>query len=133
MTIHFFIVENLGYDAILGIDFLEKNNAEVSFADMTLTLPGSMPVKLSNRVNIAGLNYVICPETITVPAESQSLIQGKLMQEINKAETRVVEGTLDLFNRHSLSAGRALAHVTDGTVPLMLFNPLPTTVVIIMV
>ena len=54
-----YVIDDLGYEAVLGRDFLEENGAVIDFRDRTLQLTDSTPLEcLTNYPSSPSSNYL---------------------------------------------------------------------------
>lgn len=115
-----YVIENLGYDFVLGRDFLRQNSALIDLGGGTLRLqtadpPYSPAPDLSCQVRVQS--------TCVVPPYCEVLIPAKLSSML-PCTTGLIEPNSRLAVRYHLQGAALLAVVSPGNqVPFWILNP----------
>ena len=120
------VISNLGYDLVLGRDFLRKTKAVINLGDNTLRLQQDD----EQATNTAPSYTVRAVATFVIPPRSEVVIPGKLQGDAACALGQV-ETFPRLVERYQLHGAAVLARASpSNTVPVRLLNPTskPTTI-----
>ena len=81
-----YVIDDLGYEAVLGRDFLEEKGAVIDFRDRTVQLTDNTPLEClpTTQVVRAVATYVIPPQTETI-------LPAKIEQGTDSEGTGIIE------------------------------------------
>ena len=118
-----FLVAKVGGHGIIGMDFLTSQGC-------VLDIPGGCMKWSQGEVPVSTLDTdrvdcckVVLSETITVPAHSEMIAEGRLTRNVSRQKYGVVEPNLEFKGGNPLLMAAGLASPTDRRVPLRLLNP----------
>lgn len=114
------IIANIDVSGVLGYDFLYENAVDINIREGSLRINGmKMTCKLESK--LPSIFRVTIGETVTIPANSEMIIQGKvdanLTQQTELSHVIVEPESLKLTDKGVLVA-KTLAEVDKGTVLL---------------
>ena len=112
------VISNLGYDVVLGRDFLRKTKAVINLGEHTLYLQPSQdtPTPADAHHSVKAL------ATYVIPPRSETIIPGKIPDATADSQG-IVEAIPRLVERYNLHGAAVLATVSPNqTVPVRLLN-----------
>lgn len=115
-------------DCLLGMDFLDKHECKINFADKTLHIGGEVAglVSKKGRVDVFKLSLA---ETVVVPGRHEIIMPAVLKGDGCSADVAgIVEPSPGFTEQHDLLLARIIAQPKGNMVPVRLVNPSPTPV-----
>lgn len=134
---NFYIVRDLNYECLLGVDFLRKYKCDILLSKGTMTVNGEK-VSLNEEsnewrtkddagVNVVKTNEMQCSSswgmlvnTVTIPGRTEIVVKAKITKKM-EGEV-IVEPNENLHSRTGITGARVLAKVHEDTVPVRLVN-----------
>ena len=113
-----FMVADILEDAILGLDFLEKEEATISFKTAELTYRGKKLVCVDHQGKPL-MARVYLPHAVQVPAHSEYILSGKIQQEVASDTVMIT----DLASQHNYLIGSSVNSLDRPAVYVRLLNP----------
>ena len=121
-----YVIDDLGYEAVLGRDFLEENGAVIDFRDRTLQLTDSTPLECLPTTQV-----VRAVTTYVKPPQAETILPAKVEQETIIGGTGLIEPSPQLIQKYCTQGAAILANPTaDGDVPFRVIIPTAKPVVI---
>ncbi|XP_055873612.1 uncharacterized protein LOC129924032 [Biomphalaria glabrata] len=120
---HEFLIANITDDCILGIDFLQKFGFSINISGGTL-LYGNVEVSLlgdSEEGNNRMMKILLTEDT-NLPAQSESIIWGKLENGHEKSGTALIEGTEDNYDGVAVVKTLVMIGKDHQRVPVRIMN-----------
>ena len=120
----FYVLKDISFEMIIGIDFLNTQKAILNFRDKAMYIRNEK-VRLSDTSVLFPVLSVVCKETVELPPLAQTLIQTKLScskRELESAtDLAMIEPDQDFAVRKQLLGAKALVKVSE-TVPMIFLN-----------
>ena len=117
----FYVFQHLFTPILIGMDFLDANQALINFVDMTVTLCGGIAEVSLLVPNPCHLVKLSCDTVI--PPKSQCVLPVKV-PKLQSAATMLIAPTKQLILRHYLMGSKCVHEVRPGNVlQYMLINP----------
>ena len=113
-----FLVADILEDAILGLDFLEREEAAISFKTAELTYHGKKLTCVDHHGRPL-MARIYLPTAVQVPAYSERIISGKVQQEM-ASNTIMVTG---LNSIQTYLIGSSVDHLSRQSTHLRILNP----------
>lgn len=117
-------VAEIELDGIIGMDFIKKHNCRLTLGQ------GCYELALNGQVTecVGGEELQRCARvaaqvTTVIPPRSESLIPARIIDPCGDASLGITEGQERFTQRSQLLVAKTLVDLTDGVVPLRLFNP----------
>lgn len=134
---NFYIVRDLHYECLLGVDFLKKNQCDILLSEGTIKINGEqvslnnknnegyVKFKAGNNVTETGkmgcsVSWGMLINAVTVPGRSEIIVTAKIPEKM-EGEV-IVEPNENLYLRTGITGARVLAKVREDTVPVRLIN-----------
>ena len=121
-------VTNCADDGILGTDFLRRQGVILNFKDNTTTCGGET-LKTHCKAVTNRVCRVIAAETVTIPAGTRSIVEGKVPQPLADGPWIVEPLSQPAKDRSTLTA-RAVVTSQGSRVPVEIMNPGDTDVIL---
>jgi hypothetical protein len=120
----FLVIEKLGYDSILGMNFLQQTNAVIDVGSKTLNLyHGSLIVPLTQSGNHAAVQLTC---NVSIPPLSEAALPATSVKTMPRG-SYVVENGLHPFY-HTLLVGRTLVKLNKPIFHCRVLNPTNKTI-----
>lgn len=126
-----FVAHNLGYDVILGKDFLLHYNAIIDLQSKTLTLSdgisGAHTLAPTKPVLDQCTLHLVAPETLQTLSET--IVAAQLKRPFDPGVTGIIEPKRTLADKYHVCGGVILATISEtNTIPVRLLNPTTATI-----
>lgn len=120
IPITFDVIENLAYDCIISMSFLQLAMAVIDTSSNTLILyDGLVSIPMTKTGRDEAVVYTVC--NVTIPAFSESIFPVAISKK-NIKGNHIIEGNLQL-PCHSLVVARALVDPSKQEIPCRVLNP----------
>ena len=107
-----YVIDDLGYEAVLGRDFLEEKSAVIDFRDRTVQLTDSTTLECLPTIQV-----VRAVATYVLPPQAETILPAKIDQETIIEETGLIEQSPQLIQKYCIQGAAILANPTaDGDV-----------------
>ena len=121
-----YVIDDLGYEAVLGRDFLEEKGAVIDFRHRTVQLTDSTPLECLPTTQV-----VRAVTTYVKPPQAETILPAKMEQETIIEGTGLIEPSPQLIHKYCIQGAAILANPTaDGDVPFRVIIPTATPVVL---
>jgi hypothetical protein len=120
----FLVIEKLGYDCILGMNFLQQTNAVIDVGSKTLNLyHGSLIVPLTQSGNYAAVQLTC---NVSIPPLSEAALPATSVKAMPRGSYVVENGLHPLY--HTLLVGRTLVNLDKPNFHCRVLNPTNKTI-----
>jgi hypothetical protein len=120
----FLVIEKLGYDCILGMNFLQQTNALIAIGSKTLNLHhGSLVVPLTLSGNYAAVQLTC---NVSIPPLSEAALPSTSVKAMPRGSYVVESGLHTLY--HTLLIGRTLVDLDKPIFHCRVLNPTSKTI-----
>ena len=119
---HEVLFADITQDGILGIDFMMRNKCDLIISKSCLKVNGQdIPCCMSD-----GSQPVCCRvalvENVSVPPESEIIISGKPLDNLDRSRIDLVEPSMRFVENTGLMVAKVLVDPKNGNIPLRLAN-----------
>ena len=119
--IHEMWVAPIKGDGILGMDFLMKHKCDVMLSQQMIKF-GNNSIPCYQSSVEASCCRVIVAETTNIPANSESILQGKVMDVEANYSPRLIDQSEIFSDRDKLMDATAVIDVSNNKVPIKVIN-----------
>ena len=121
-----YVIDDLGYEAVLGIDFLEEKGAVIDFRDRTVQLTDNTSLECLPTTQV-----VRVVATYIIPPQVETILPAKIEQGTATEGTGMIEPSPQLIQKYCIQGDAILTNPTDdGDVRFRVINPTAKPVVI---
>ena len=117
------IIQDLHYPFILGVDFLNKNKANIDFASQQLILPDEYQASHSVCLLSPVEGHARAATSVLIPQHSETNVLVNISNIKNSANVLLEPNTSLRHSKHLTTTTRCLVHVEDGKAMLRILNP----------
>ena len=117
-------VAEIELDGIIGMDFIKKHNCRLTLGQgrYELALNGNVTECVGGD-QLPRCARVAAQVTTVIPPRSESLVPAKVIDPCGEASLGITEGQVRFTRKSQLLVAKTLVDLTNGVVPLRLFNP----------
>ena len=120
---HEFLVADIQNDAILGVDFLLGHNCDILLTEGCIKVDGENVACFRDKNLLYRKSCrVVVSESVTVPPETEIVINGSVIDEYSLKDCGVIEMAPTLAEKNGLLVARAIVNVKGSKVPLQIVN-----------
>jgi hypothetical protein len=120
----FHVVSKLSHPIILGLEFLQENNASINFQDNTLSLQkGLATIQLNSSQQDTSTAFVRLVDTTIIPPFSESIVPVKRPAIDHRHKAAILHPNARLLESLNVAGARCLVRADTETVPFRLLNP----------
>ena len=134
ITKHMFIVcDKLDNEFLIGVDFLEKVNANIDFRSKKFLLPNSEHDFIAKPSKIEKIMKIRCKKNIKIPANTSCYIMGKMPVKFTKSGQNyegVVEPYRNMTNKIGVYITGTRSYSRGNEVPVHCVNVTPKNVTV---
>ena len=115
------VIADIDISGVLGYDFLYENAVSINIRDGSLALNGDM-IQCELESELPSVFRVTLSETVTIPPNSEIIVQGKINDKSNNLTHAIVEPTSSQLSNRGILIAKTLVDVHTGELPLRLAN-----------
>ncbi|KAK3083233.1 hypothetical protein FSP39_017411 [Pinctada imbricata] len=116
-------IADIEYEGILGCDFLHAYDCNVMCGEGAIYMRDYRVQMYSDKdLNVPVCCRVVMKDTVTVQAQSEITVQGRLIDTYDSTRDGVIENTVYFVDRMDLLIAKALVRPKKGFVPLHIVN-----------
>ena len=125
-----FYVADIETDVLLGLDFLDSRTCSLNIADQVLSC-NDVQVPLYNTRVEPSLHRITILETLTIPAQSESIVPGCLPASADMVPGSIglIEMVPEFSEKHELIVAASVNRISP-VVPLRLMNPSESSITV---
>ena len=120
----FTIIDSIGIDLILGMDFLQAHKANICFPSNTLTLDGG---ELTVFFTYSRSAVAKITETVTIPPHSESIISLSVTEKDDHNPV-LLEPSHTFSHIWQVLPAKCVTYIRNGTVATKIWNPTNSTI-----
>ena len=117
------VIADIDSSGVLGYDFLYENAASIISQDGSLVLNGDM-IQCELESELPSVFRVTLSEIVTIPPNSEIIVQGKINDKLNNLTHAKVEPTSSQLSNRGILIAKPLVDVHTGELLLRLANTL---------
>ena len=122
--LHKVLVGEIRYDGILGLDFMTQHACDILVGKMTLKVKGqNLPCLRYGQTMESNICRVAIAEDISIPANSEFLAPGRIIDPIKQGSAAIVEPNIDFVGKCEVLVARTLVDPSTFKIPLRIMNP----------
>ena len=118
----FYILQQCAYSCILGLDFLQKQRANISFEDRTISLQGGITKVPLNPPDLDPDHMLRVLQPVTIPAQSISRVPV-IANNCETDQLAIIHPHYSLPTNHCLTAATCVSQIMNGRTVCLLTNP----------
>ena len=115
------VIADLDISGVLGYDFLYENAVSINIRDGSLALNGDM-IQCELESELPSVFRVTLSETVTIPPNSEIIVQGKINDKSNNLTHAIVEPTSSQLSNRGILIAKTLVDIHTRELPLRLVN-----------
>ena len=115
------VIADIDISGVLGYDFLYENAVSINIRDGSLALNEDM-IQCELESELPSVFRVTLSETVTIPPNSEIIVQGKINDKSNNLTHAIVEPTSSQLSNRGILIAVTLVDVHTGELPLRLAN-----------
>lgn len=120
---HSVLLADIKNDVILGVDFMEKHKCDVLLSKNCLSINGhKVQCFQISDLNVPTCCRIAIDQQVTVPPESEMIVQGRPIDTLSKGKNCVLETAPSFNEKSGLLVAKALVDPCKGLVPIRVIN-----------
>ena len=127
---HATVIADIESDGLIGLDFMKINSCEINYGEKTFVVNGHA-LKFTEQQGQLISCRITAAKTITIPPNSEFMIEGKVQKRSGLGQCSVVEPVMSIMQKHGLIPGRVVVNPSKGNVPICVANPSDEPIVLV--
>ena len=131
---HPFWICDVPYSGIIGMDFMEENQAKIDKANTRVYI-NNQSIRVFDKKGQRLNSKVTARETVVIPANSEKIIAGRVhVYNKDVAKTTAIDAIMEpelcTTSKTGILIGRSVVQINNSETPVRVFNPtdLPITI-----